>query len=112
MGTGLIVPLSGIGYNLRTSLSQVGAVRLGKLSHLDETGRASMVDVGEKADTQRRAVARGHVAMKPETLRLISEGALQKGDVLVIAQIAGIMAAKRTAELIPLCHPLPLNHID
>lgn len=71
-----------------------------------------MVDVGEKADTQRRAVARGHVAMKPETLRLIREGVLQKGDVLVVAQIAGIMAAKRTSELIPLCHPLPLTHVD
>lgn len=71
-----------------------------------------MVDVGDKADTQRRAVARGQVTMKPETLRLIQEGALKKGDVLVIAQIAGIMAAKRTAELIPLCHPLPLTYID
>jgi cyclic pyranopterin monophosphate synthase len=71
-----------------------------------------MVDVGDKPDSERRAVARGHVTMKPETLKLIREGALKKGDVLIIAQIAGIMAAKRTSELIPLCHPLPLTHVD
>lgn len=85
---------------------------LSKLSHIDETGRASMVDVGDKEDTERLAVARGHVSMKPETIHLIQEGAMKKGDVLAIAQIAGIMAAKRTAELIPLCHPLPLTHVD
>ena len=71
-----------------------------------------MVDVGDKPDTQRRAVARGEVFMKSETLNLIRAGALKKGDVLVIAQIAGIMAAKRTSELIPLCHPLPLTYVD
>jgi cyclic pyranopterin monophosphate synthase len=85
---------------------------LGKLSHMDETGRAAMVDVGAKPDTARSAVARGHVLMKPETLALLEEGTMKKGDVLIIAQIAGIMAAKRTSDLIPLCHPLPLTHID
>ena len=83
-----------------------------KLTHLDETGQAKMVDVGHKADTERIAVARGKVAMKPETLQLIIEGNLKKGDVLTLAQVAGIMAAKRTSELLPLCHPLLLNKID
>jgi cyclic pyranopterin phosphate synthase len=83
-----------------------------KLTHLDEQGRAHMVDVGHKPDTERIAVARGEVRMQPETLRLIQEGALKKGDVLTVAQLAGVMAAKRTAELIPLCHPLPLTHIE
>lgn len=82
------------------------------LSHLDETGRARMVDVGHKPDTRRTAVARGEVLMKPETLALIQQGALKKGDVLSVAQIAGVMAAKRTADLIPLCHPLPLTNIQ
>ncbi len=81
------------------------------LSHLDENGRARMVDVGQKPDTERMAVARGEVKMKPETLGLIKAGALKKGDVLSVAQIAGVMAAKRTSELIPLCHPLPLTQI-
>ncbi len=85
---------------------------MSKLTHLDEAGRAAMVDVGNKPDTERLAVARGHVAMQAETLRLIREGALQKGDVLTVARVAGIMAAKRTAEIIPLCHPLPLTHVD
>jgi len=83
-----------------------------QLSHIDETGRAHMVDVGHKPDTQRTAVARGEVIMRPETLALIQAGAMKKGDVLTVAQVAGVMAAKRTAELIPLCHPLALNHID
>jgi cyclic pyranopterin phosphate synthase len=82
-----------------------------KLTHLDEQGRARMVDVGHKPDTERLAIARGEVQMQPETLRLIREGALKKGDVLTVAQLAGVMAAKRTAELIPLCHPLPITHI-
>ncbi len=82
------------------------------LTHLDETGRARMVDVGEKAVTERVAVARGRVVMQPETARLITEGNLKKGDVLAVAQVAGIMAAKRTSELIPLCHPLLLNQIE
>jgi cyclic pyranopterin phosphate synthase len=82
------------------------------LTHLDEQGRLQMVDVGNKADTERVAVARGHVTMRPETLRLIVEQGLPKGDVLVTAQVAGIMAAKRTHTLIPLCHPLMLTKVD
>jgi len=81
------------------------------LSHIDETGRARMVDVGHKPDTERIAIARGEVHMLPETLALIRAGALKKGDVLSVAQVAGVMAAKRTSELIPLCHPLLLNQI-
>ena len=81
------------------------------LSHLDETGRARMVDVGHKPDTERIAIARGEVQMRLETLALIRTGALKKGDVLSVAQVAGVMAAKRTSELIPLCHPLLLNQI-
>lgn len=83
-----------------------------RLSHLDESGSAKMVDVGHKPDTERVAVARGAVIMQPETLTLIIEGNLKKGDVLTVAQLAGIMAAKRTGELIPLCHPLNLNHVE
>ncbi len=82
------------------------------LTHLDDDGRVSMVDVGWKPVTDREAVARGHVSMQPETLRLIKQGLMKKGDVLTIAQLAGIMASKRTSELIPLCHPLPLNKVD
>jgi cyclic pyranopterin phosphate synthase len=82
-----------------------------KLTHLDEQGQARMVDVGHKPDTEREAVARGEVRMRPETLRLIREGNLPKGDVLATARVAGIMAAKRTAELIPLCHTLLLTHV-
>jgi cyclic pyranopterin phosphate synthase len=82
-----------------------------KLSHVDEQGRARMVDVGRKPDTQREAVAKGRVLMQPQTLTLIQEGGLPKGDVLAVAQVAGVMAAKRTHELIPMCHPLLLTHI-
>ena len=82
------------------------------LTHLDAQGHARMVDVGDKPVTQREAVARGQVSMQPETLRLIQEGLTKKGDVLAIAQLAGIMGAKRTAELIPLCHPLPLDRVN
>ena len=82
------------------------------LSHLDEHGNARMVDVGHKPDTERVAVAAGEVRMRPETLALIRAGQIKKGDVLTVAQLAGVMAAKRTAELIPLCHPLALTHID
>ncbi len=82
------------------------------LTHLDEQGRARMVDVGEKPDSERIAVAGGAVYMQPETMRLIRAGALKKGDVLTVARVAGIMAAKRTSELIPLCHPIALTHID
>jgi cyclic pyranopterin phosphate synthase len=84
---------------------------MSELSHLDESGRARMVDVGGKPDTERTAIAAGEVIMRLHTLDLIREGALKKGDVLAVAQIAGVMAAKRTAELIPLCHPLPLNQV-
>jgi cyclic pyranopterin phosphate synthase len=83
-----------------------------RLSHVDADGRARMVDVGAKDVTARVAVAEGRVLMQAETLRLIGENAIAKGDVLTTAQLAGVMAAKRTHELIPLCHPLPLTHID
>jgi cyclic pyranopterin phosphate synthase len=82
-----------------------------KLTHLDESGRARMVDVGQKADTERIAVAKGEVVMRQDTLALIRAGALKKGDVLAVAQVAGVMAAKRTSDLIPLCHPLPLTQV-
>ncbi|MBC8509732.1 MAG: cyclic pyranopterin monophosphate synthase MoaC [Anaerolineales bacterium] len=82
-----------------------------KLSHIDDSGRARMVDVGNKPITERVAVAKGEVHMQPETLELIQQGALKKGDVLSVAQLAGVMAAKRTSELIPLCHPLALNQV-
>ncbi len=82
------------------------------LSHLDAAGNARMVDVSHKPDSDRVAVAAGEVLMRPETLALIRAGQIKKGDVLTVAQIAGVMAAKRTSELIPLCHPLPLSHID
>lgn len=85
---------------------------MSKLTHLDEHGRASMVDVGHKPDTERIAIARGEVHMKKETFDLIRKGQIKKGDVLTIAQIAGISASKRTSDLIPLCHPLPLSKID
>jgi cyclic pyranopterin monophosphate synthase len=80
-----------------------------KLSHLNARGEARMVDVAEKAITQRSARAEGFVAMAPATLALIERGEAKKGDVLAVARIAGIMAAKRTHELIPLCHPLPIS---
>ena len=84
---------------------------MSQLSHLDERGRARMVDVGAKADTERVAVARGRITMRPETLALVQAGTAGKGDVLTVAQVAGIQAAKRTHELIPMCHPLLLTHI-
>lgn len=83
-----------------------------KLTHLDDSGRVHMVDVGDKPDTERLAIASGEVVMKQATLDLIRGGTIKKGDVLTVAQIAGIAAAKRTSELIPLCHPLPITHID
>ena len=83
-----------------------------KLTHLDEQGHARMVDVGAKPDTDRIAIAKGEVHMKPGTLKLIRAGQIKKGDVLTVAQIAGISASKRTSELIPLCHPLPLTKVD
>ena len=82
------------------------------LSHVDTSGRARMVDVGDKPMTDRRAVARGYITIGPETLWLIRAGQIGKGDPLQVARVAGIMAAKRTAELIPLCHQLPLAQVD
>src|SRR4051794_36715409 len=84
----------------------------GELTHLDEEGRASMVDVGEKAITERRAVARAVVRMSPATAEAIVDRGVPKGDVLATARIAGVQAAKRTDELIPLCHSLPLSFVD
>ena len=83
-----------------------------ELTHVDEKGRVRMVDVGGKPDTERVAVAKGEVTMRPETLRLIAEKGIPKGDVLAAAQVAGIMAAKRTPDLIPLCHPILLTKAD
>jgi cyclic pyranopterin phosphate synthase len=82
-----------------------------ELTHLDKQGRADMVDVGDKPETDRIAVAEGAVYVQPDTLRLIKEGNMKKGDVLTVARIAGIMGAKKTAELIPLCHPIPMTKI-
>ncbi len=84
---------------------------MSELTHLDDQGRARMVDVGAKAETAREAVATGRVRMRGETLRLLREGNLPKGDVLGVARVAGIMAAKRTPDLIPLCHPLLLTKV-
>ena len=85
---------------------------MNRLSHIDEKGKARMVDVTAKEATVREAVAEGMVRMDPSTLRLIESGGMPKGDVFAVARIAGIMAAKRTGGLIPLCHPLPLTGID
>jgi cyclic pyranopterin phosphate synthase len=82
-----------------------------RLTHLDEAGRASMVDVGAKDATERRAVAQATLRMSPETAALVAAGDAPKGDVLAVARIAGIQAAKRTDELIPLCHSLPLSYV-
>jgi cyclic pyranopterin phosphate synthase len=84
---------------------------MARLTHLDAKGRASMVDVSAKRETERAATAKGSVLMQPKTLALVADGAMKKGDVLAVARLAGIMAAKRTAELVPLCHPLALSHI-
>lgn len=81
-----------------------------RLTHVDETGAAHMVDVADKAVTHRRAVAEAFVTMRPDTLAMIVEGRAPKGDVLAVARVAGIMGAKRTSDLIPLCHPLALTH--
>jgi cyclic pyranopterin monophosphate synthase len=85
---------------------------MGKLSHFDGKGQARMVNVGGKPVTQREAVASGRVFLKPETLRLIRDRKIEKGDVLAVARLAGIMAAKRTGEMIPLCHPLGIESVD
>lgn len=85
---------------------------MAELTHFDEQGRARMVDVGAKEETRRVAIARGEVRMQPETLRLVIEGRAAKGDVLGVARVAGIMAAKKTHELIPLCHPISLTKVE
>ena len=85
---------------------------MGKLSHFDEEGQARMVDVGSKSVTRREAIASGRVFMKPETLRRILDREIEKGDVLTVARLAGIMAAKRTGEMIPLCHPLGIESVE
>src|SRR4051795_1638887 len=82
------------------------------LTHIDEAGRAHMVDVSAKDDTVRVATARGCIRMEPATLELIAQGSIEKGDVLAVAQVAGIMAAKGTGHLIPMCHPLPITGVD
>lgn len=83
-----------------------------ELTHFNEQGRAKMVDVSEKNTTKRTATVSGKVIMKPETLKRIKEGKIAKGDVLAVAQVAGVMAAKKTADLIPMCHPLALTSVD
>ncbi|MFA5531019.1 MAG: cyclic pyranopterin monophosphate synthase MoaC [Thiohalomonadaceae bacterium] len=85
---------------------------MAELTHFNNAGEAHMVDVGDKSDTRRIAIAEGRIMMRPETLSLIEQGSHKKGDVLGIARIAAIMAAKRTADLIPLCHPVALTHVD
>jgi cyclic pyranopterin phosphate synthase len=84
---------------------------MAKLSHLDDSGRPKMVDVAGKADTTRQAVAKGTVKMQPSTFKSIMQGGVAKGDVLTVAQLAGTMAAKRTPDLIPLCHPILIDNI-
>jgi cyclic pyranopterin phosphate synthase len=84
---------------------------MSKLTHIDDMGAARMVDVSDKPETVREATAKGRVVMQPETLSLIAAGAAKKGDVLATARLAGIMASKRTADLIPLCHPLPISSV-
>ena len=85
---------------------------MGRLTHFNTAGDAHMVDVSDKPESRRTAIAEGRIRMRAETLELVVEGRHEKGDVLAVARIAGIMAAKRTAELIPLCHPLPLSRVD
>jgi cyclic pyranopterin phosphate synthase len=93
-------------------LYNVAMTKPSELSHLDEHGRAHMVDVGDKAASDRWATARGRVRIQPETLAMIQSGDAKKGDFRAVAETAGIMAAKRTSDLIPHCHPLPLTHIS
>ena len=85
---------------------------MSELTHLDDKGKAHMVDVGDKDETRRRAVASARVRTRPDVIQLVADGAVPKGDVLAVARVAGIMAAKRTPELIPLCHPLSVNSVS
>ena len=84
---------------------------MGDFTHLEDQGRARMVDVGDKASSRRKAIARAEIHMSPETIQALTQGGIPKGDVLAVARVAGIQAAKKTAELIPLCHPLPLTSV-
>tara|TARA_B100000287_G_scaffold399599_1_gene418068 strand:- start:177 stop:650 length:474 start_codon:yes stop_codon:yes gene_type:complete len=84
---------------------------MGDFTHLDDQGRARMVDVGDKASSRRKAIARAEIHMSAETIQALTQGGIPKGDVLAVARVAGIQAAKKTAELIPLCHPLPLTSV-
>lgn len=85
---------------------------MGEFTHFNEDGRARMVNVGQKPNTERKAIARGYITMKPETLKMILEGKAKKGDVLAVSQVAGIMAAKETSRLIPMCHNIFLTGVD
>ncbi|MDY6799729.1 MAG: cyclic pyranopterin monophosphate synthase MoaC [Bacteroidota bacterium] len=85
---------------------------MGKLTHVDEKGKANMVDVGAKPDQVRIAKATGHITLQPETIELIRDNAMKKGDVLTIAEVAGIQGGKKTSDLIPLCHPLQITKLD
>ena len=85
---------------------------MGKLSHVDDKGKANMVDVGKKPDQVRVAKATGHIILQPETIELIRDNAMKKGDVLTIAEVAGIQGGKKTSDLIPLCHPLQITKLD
>jgi cyclic pyranopterin phosphate synthase len=97
---------------VRKGVRYNSAVMSEKLTHLDDEGRARMVDVGGKPETERVAIAKGIVEISAKTLTKAKQGNLKKGDLVAVAELAGVMAAKRTAELIPLCHPLPLTHIE
>ncbi|XP_012522065.1 cyclic pyranopterin monophosphate synthase [Monomorium pharaonis] len=100
-------------YNILKYLKSNASIRMySSLSHIDETGRANMVDVGLKNDSKRIAIAKGFVKIGPVISNLIAENNVKKGDVLSVAQLAGIMAAKRTSDLIPLCHPLSLSYVN
>jgi len=85
---------------------------MARLTHFDKKGRAKMVDVSKKSQTLREAIVRGSVFMNPKTFRKIMSGKIEKGDVFAVAKVAGIMAAKRTSEIIPMCHPLNLSHVE
>ena len=97
-------------YNSKKAQEKASA-DMADFTHLTATGQAQMVDVSEKAETVRRAVATGHILLASETVRILRDGAVPKGDVLSVARIAGIMGAKKTSELIPLCHPLPITRV-
>jgi cyclic pyranopterin phosphate synthase len=97
---------------LNNDQSVYGRLDMDKLTHFDETGRSKMVDVSDKEITLREAVASGVISMKPDTFRMIMNKEIVKGDVLEVAKIAGIMAAKKTSELIPMCHPLEITNVE